>query len=195
MLLHILFGLAGAAVTGTLLLSGDSQRMTVFVIMAAAGWLVAHLLIWLGGMFSRRSSRSIFADRPAHRRWPASVMLMTVATGLLALMSIVLGAVLLMRSGMQSQLALPALSAAMSGLLFLGLLTRQNWARFVLATVLAGLAAWLSLKAGSAMLEGQPRSAADWLAATMGVFVLLGISGHLLGSRRVRGYFLDPGRF
>lgn len=121
--------------------------------------------------------------------WPAAIILLVVVAGILALASAVLSIILIVRSGMENQAIAPLAVMLISTLLFIGLLMRKNWVRFILLVLLAVLGTWPIFEMGHSALRGYPHPVGDWLIAIGITLLLLGFMLYLLKSKRIRGYF------
>lgn len=178
-----------AAIAYLFLVRGGHSPPMVLVPAAILVWLFAHVMLWFAGRLAKRSSPSIFSDQPVRQRTPFIVVAVIVTTGLLAFASMVLTIMLMLRTGQQHQALVPAAIAAVSALLFAGLLLRKHWARHALILVLLGLTGWLCYRIGEVLLKAQTYTPRDLAFAIVMAVLLLVLGIVFLRSRRVRSYF------
>lgn len=188
--LHIIWVIAAIAVSVMIVQSKGSHPPALVLLPVMVGvWLLGHIILWISQWVVRRSSKSIFADQTMRQRWPPAVVLVTVSLGLTCFASTIIAIILYIRNNTQDQVVALAVLAAISALLFIGLLMRKNWARLMVIVLLLGTAAWVAMEMGQAIWKAYNHPANDWLIASGIVIVLLGLGLHLLKSKRVRMYF------
>jgi len=158
-------GLAAALALGP---QGGHPPPLALVPLVALAWPVGHALIWAVGRLAARGRHSVEGRDQVESRWPASVVVAVVGTGIVSLLGLIqlLGSLL---QGRWYPYSSPLLWAAMllvglvHGACFVALLLRKPWSRYLVALLALGwtVALLTQLLAGRASPELQRQRAVD----------------------------------
>ena len=192
-LLHVVWALPCVVATAVLVSATEGHPPgIVFAPVAVAVWLLGHLFLWLAHRLLRRGLTRVVAKGPSGGRtsWPFPVVLAIAGTGVLGFLAFVLtGALALNVDRLTVWSALTAGALWLHAPVFVGLLLRRGWARF-LAAALSGFWALLMLYQ---IVDHLRRSGSvriwEWPLSVTIVVCLSWLAWTLLTSSSVAAYF------
>ena len=188
--LHLAWAAAGIFGIVMAVISKGGHPPALVLLPAVLGiWLLGHIFIWISQWLVKRSAKSIFAEQTTRQRWPPSVLLVTVLTGVTCFIAAIVGGVLMYKGSPHGEGVMFLVIAGISAIVFAGLLARKNWSRLIVIVLLISHATWLALEMAQSLWKGYAHPLNDWLIASGLFIVLVGLGMHWLKSKRVRNYF------
>ncbi len=185
--LHLLWALPCLAVTILLALATDGHPPgIIFVPVAVAVWLLGHGVLWITRILGERGQSS----RGVGTRWPVSVIVAVVGTGVATFIGILAMAwPLLGGAGLtSSQIPYLAVAWVIHTSAFAGLLTRKNWARWISGILSAGWGSIMTVQILDHLLNARPVTLLELIAAVGITALLFGLASHLVFGKGPREF-------
>ena len=179
-----------AALTLVLVPQRGHPPPIILLPLVALLWPLGHSLIWLVSRLAAIGRRRAFAT---DRRWPATVIIGLLGTGVASL----LGIVQALGSGVQGKWYPhpdPALWVtmllvwALHGVCFVALLVRQPWSRHLAALLALGWALLLGRQLAEGLASSTRGSIAELLFAAALLVSLLALAAAFVSSTAVKSY-------
>ncbi len=189
--LHIVWAIFGASVCILLATAkGGHPPALVFIPIAAAIWLFGHILLWGSRKLAIRGKLLTDSSNTAKDKWPLALIFLTFIFGIV-FTSGLFGIVwrVLFESNRLHELAIPLAVWIPSSLCFFGILTRQNWSRFLAGYGPIVVAVILLYEMIASYMRGYRNSNTEWLIAVV-VFIILVLFGqYILRSSSIKAFF------
>jgi len=189
---HAVWGVIGFSICVLFaLVPGGHPPLLIFIPLVAAAWFVGHIAIWGAGRIAARGRRAAFEADAEARAWPFGLVVVLVLAGI----ACAIGLLQLVMSVLMHELypfdppGLWAFTMTIwiaHGAVFVGLLLRRRWSRYVCAALPLGWAVLLAVQIVDHLSHGRPVEPVELVIAIGVVLLLSAFAWYLITSKRIK---------
>ena len=162
----------------------------VFVPIAAAIWLVGHILLWGSHKLAIRGKYLAESRGITSGKWPLAIIFLVFLFGIVFFFGLfgIVWQILFERDSLR-ELAIPLAVWIPSSLCFFGIVLRHDWSRLLAGSGFIVVAIILLYEMIASFMRGYRNSSAEWATAIV-IFVLLSFFGqYVLRSSSIKTFF------
>lgn len=189
--LHVAWATIGASISVLLATAkGGHPPGIVFVPIAAAIWLVGHILLWGSHKLAIRGKYLAESRGITSGKWPPAIMFLVFLFGIVFFFGLfgIVWQILFERDSLR-ELAIPLAVWILSSLCFFGIVLRRDWSRLLAGSGFIVVAIILLYEMIASFMRGYRNSSAEWATAIV-IFVLLSLFGqYVLRSSNIKTFF------
>jgi hypothetical protein len=189
--LHVVWATIGASISVLLATAkGGHPPGIVFVPIAAAIWLVGHILFWGSHKLAIRGKYLAESRGITSGKWPLAIIFLAFLFGIVFFFGLfgIVWQILFERDSLR-ELAIPLAVWIPSSLCFFGIVLRHDWSRLLAGSGFIVVAIILLYEMIASFMRGYRNSSAEW-ATVIVIFVLLSFFGqYVLRSSSIKTFF------
>ncbi len=189
--LHVVWATIGASISVLLATAkGGHPPGIVFVPIAAAIWLVGHILLWGSHKLAIRGKYLAESRGITSGKWPLAIIFLVFLFGIVFFFGLfgIVWQILFERDSLR-ELAIPLAVWIPSSLCFFGIVLRHDWSRLLAGSGFIVVAIILLYEMIASFMRGYRNSSAEW-ATVIVIFVLLSFFGqYVLRSSSIKTFF------